>query len=46
MEEWKTPRYMLVGLVITKPEEDAVFPMDLTVKNVSAYQPIQPYMGE
>ena len=43
MEEWKTPLYMLVDLVITKPEEEAVFPMDLTVKNVSAYLPLQPY---
>ena len=46
MEEWKTPLYMLVDLVITKSEEEAVFPMDLTVKNVSAYQPIQPYKGQ
>lgn len=46
MEEWKTPLYMLVDLVITKSEEEAVFPIDLTVKNVSAYQPIQPYKGQ
>ena len=46
MEEWKTPLYMLVDLVITKSEEEAVFPMDLTVKNVSAYQPLQPYKGQ
>ena len=46
MEEWKTPLYMLVDLVITKPEEEAAFPMDLTVKNVSAYQPAQPYEGQ
>jgi beta-glucanase (GH16 family) len=46
MEEWKTPLYMLVDLVITKPEEEAVFPMDLTVKNISAYQPRKPYKGQ
>ena len=46
MEEWKTPLYMLVDLVINKPEEEAVFPMDLTVENVSAYRPIQPYKGQ
>ena len=46
MEEWKTPLYVLVNLVITKPEEEAVFPMDLTVKNISAYQPMKPYKGQ
>jgi hypothetical protein len=39
MVEWKTPLYMLVDLVITRPEEEAVFPMDLIVKNIAAYQP-------
>lgn len=43
MEEWKTPLYMLVDVVITKPEEEAVFPMDLIVKNIAAYQPLRPY---
>ena len=46
MEEWKTPLYMLVDLVITKPEEEAVLPIDMIVKEVSAYQPIEPYWGE
>ncbi len=46
MAEWKTPLYVLVDLVITKPEEDAVFPMDLTVKNISAYRPMKPYKGQ
>lgn len=46
MEEWKTPLYMLVDLVITKPESEAVFPMDLVVRNVSAYQRIKPYEGQ
>ena len=46
MAEWKTPLYMLVDLVVTKPEEEAVFPMDLTVKNVSVYQPLQPYKDQ
>jgi hypothetical protein len=44
MEEWKTPVYMLLDLVVNEQEEaKAVFPMDMVVKNVSAYLPQIPY---
>lgn len=44
MPEWKTPLYLLLDVIVNKIEEDkAVFPMDMTVRNVSAYQPLQPY---
>ncbi len=46
VDEYKTPLYMLVDLIITKPEEEAVFPMDMIVKNVSAFQPLTPYPGQ
>jgi len=43
VEEFKTPLYMLIDVVIGKPAEDAVLPIDMVVKNVSAYLPIKPY---
>ena len=46
MPEWKTPLYLLLDVIVNKREEDrAAFPMDMIVKNVSAYQPTQPYSG-
>lgn len=41
VDEFKTPLYMLVDIVRNK--EEGVSPMDLTVKNVSAYLPLTPY---
>ena len=46
MAEWKTPLYMLVSSDIRKIKaEKAALPMDLVVKNVSAYLPLKPYEG-
>lgn len=46
MPEWKTPLYMLVSSDVRKikPEKVAL-PMDLIIKNVSAYQPLEAYEG-
>jgi hypothetical protein len=47
MPEWKTPLYLLLDVVMNPREKDkAVFPMDLIVKNVSAYQPVEPYPSQ
>jgi hypothetical protein len=47
MPEWKTPLYLLLDVVMNPREKDkAVFPMDLFVRNVSAYQPVEPYPGQ
>lgn len=44
MPEWKTPLYLLLDVIVNKVEEEkAVFPMDMTVKDVSAYLPLHPY---
>jgi beta-glucanase (GH16 family) len=44
VEEHKTPLYMLVTLAVQK--KDAVLPLDMIVKNVSAYLPEKPYQGQ
>jgi hypothetical protein len=45
--EWKTPVYMLVSSDPRKIKPDKpALPMDLIVKNVSAYQPAKPYQGQ
>lgn len=41
VEEFKTPLYLLVDLVSTK--EEGTSPMDMILKNVSAYLPGEPY---
>ena len=46
VEEFKTPLYMLVDCIVSKPEAEAIFPIDMVVKDVSAYQPKQPYAGQ
>lgn len=47
MPEWKTPVYLLLDLVVNdKEKETAIFPMDMIVKNVSAYRPREVYPGE
>lgn len=44
MEESKTPLYLLLTVVVTKQgEANGTFPMDMIVKNVSAYTPRTPY---
>jgi len=44
MPEWKTPVYLLLDCVVNDKEKDtAVFPMDMFVKNVSAYRPVEAY---
>lgn len=49
VEEFKTPLYMLVSSdprkIIDKPERQPA-PMDLVIKNVSAYLPTAPYEGQ
>ena len=47
MPEWKTPLYLLLDVVVNTREKDkAVFPMAMLVRNVSAYQPVEPYPGQ
>ena len=47
MEEWKTPVYLLLDVIIRKEAEaKARLPIDMIVKNVSAYQRIEPYEEE
>lgn len=47
MPEWKTPLYLLLDVTLNPHEENkAVFPMDMVVRNVSAYQPQEPYPGQ
>lgn len=47
VDEWKTPLYMLVDMDPSriKPEQSSL-PMDMIVRNVSAYQPLKPYEGQ
>ncbi len=47
MEEWKTPIYLLLDVILhAKGEANAELPIDMIVKNVSAYQRIEPYEEE
>lgn len=45
-EEFKTPLYMLLTAVVNNGDKEPVFPMDMVVKNVSAYLPAEPYAGQ
>lgn len=42
-EEFKTPLYILASLIINKPLDQVKLPMDLVIRNISAYQPVEPY---
>jgi len=45
-EEMKTPLYMLLTAVVSNGSKDLILPMDMIVKNVSAYLPKKPYDGQ
>lgn len=49
VEEWRTPLYLLLDSDpshVAKNPENVTLPLDMIIRNVSAYTPVKPYQGQ